>query len=367
MLVFVLQCIGAVFLLFNSGCTGSQPVASTPPTASPSPQPTLLIPSPVPSPTPTPARLVPTVVPLQTALSMQAKTAALLPSPSPSACPDGVCLQDGHFLLSYPLPPEAQSGVDATYRYGFTQAGKRPLHHGVDLKAALDTAVLAAADGVVVVAGNDSQIVYGLKNDFYGNLVILEHKFPGVPTPVYTLYGHLSDVIARNGLRVRRGQEIGRVGMTGVAIGYHVHFEVRQGSNSYDSTRNPELWLIPPLDEKGEQSGVFAGRITDEHGQPMRIAKVVLDGEEPGDGAPVYLNTYDDPPIPHKTGSRDDSFLMPYTSKTLGREDDWQEDFCLGGLPPGKYRFSFTSQIVFNQIVEIKPGKLTFITVKTNY
>ena len=78
---------------------------------------------------------------------------------------------------------------------------------------------IAAAAGAVIVAGDDSSTNYGLHDHFYGNLVILRHDLPEVAQPLYTLYGHLSEVMVQVGQIVRMGQAIGKVGMSGVATG----------------------------------------------------------------------------------------------------------------------------------------------------
>ena len=84
----------------------------------------------------------------------------------------------------------------------------------------------------------------------------------------------------------------------------------------------------------------------------MRIAKVVLEKLNPPDeGVPIYLNTYDDPPIPHKTGSRDDSFLMPVDELTLGRDEIRQEDFCLAGFTRREVSSFFHLSGDYNAIV----------------
>ncbi len=61
----------------------------------------------------------------------------------------------------------------------------------------------------------------------YGRYVVVEHWWQGAP--YYTLYGHLSDVTARTGAEVGRGERIGRIGYTGTGIDRrraHLHFEV---------------------------------------------------------------------------------------------------------------------------------------------
>ena len=79
--------------------------------------------------------------------------------------------------------------------------------------------MVAAADGVVVVAGDDLNIPYGPRVNYYGNLVILEHDLPGYPDPVFTLYSQLSEVLVQEGDAVAGGGEIGLVGMSGVVPG----------------------------------------------------------------------------------------------------------------------------------------------------
>jgi hypothetical protein len=272
-----------------------------------------------------------------------------------------MCIQKGHFWLSSPIDPSGSAQIDATYRYASTQNMLREIHHGVDIKNEVGIPVLAVADGEVIVAGDDKQTASGPETEFYGNLVILKHDFPAYPKPVFTLYAHLSKVLAQSGQKVKRGEPIGLVGMTGIAIGYHLHFEVRVGVNDYDHTRNPELWLLP----QKKDMGTLAGRLVAKDGSPVRVAKVVLSGlDQATAGLPIYLDTYDDPPIPHELGSRDDSFLMPYTTTILGRDDDWREDFALSNLPAGQYRLSFSAGRVYQKDFEIRPGQITLLKIE---
>jgi len=296
----------------------------------------------------------------------------LLPAPVAAILP-------GHFLLARPIAPPGNSLIDASYRYGSTQRGKRVLHHGVEMENDLGTPVLAAANGVVVVAGDDQETAYGPQTNFYGQLVILKHEFSGLAQPVFTLYGHLSQISVRVGQTVKVGQIIGQVGMTGWAIGYHLHFEVRLGENRYENTRNPELWLQPATgsslavapaknDFSGSAiTGAFAGRIVDSNGQPLRIAKIVLlPKNAPLVKNRIFVESYDDQSMMRIyltiQNPPEDYVLVPYTHQTLGRDDLWREDFAISNLPAGKYLFSFTVKKVYTLEIEIRPGQLTFIT-----
>lgn len=91
--------------------------------------------------------------------------------------------------------------------------GDRRFHPAVDIGASPDREVLASASGLVVRAG---RLGGGM-----GNAIYLSHGFG-----ILTKYGHLSSIDVRPGDEVRKGQVIGRVGNSGRATGYHLHYEV---------------------------------------------------------------------------------------------------------------------------------------------
>ncbi len=86
-------------------------------------------------------------------------------------------------------------------------------HTGIDIATRYNTPVIATADGIVEDVSEDS---------VYGKHVLLKHK-----NGYETLYAHMSSVRVTKGERVRKGQILGFVGMTGHTTGPHVHYEVR--------------------------------------------------------------------------------------------------------------------------------------------
>lgn len=86
-------------------------------------------------------------------------------------------------------------------------------HRGVDYAAPTGTPVKAAGEGRVRFIGNKGG---------YGKVIEIAHA-----NEVRTVYGHLSRFARglQQGERVRQGEVIGYVGMTGLATGPHLHYE----------------------------------------------------------------------------------------------------------------------------------------------
>jgi murein DD-endopeptidase MepM/ murein hydrolase activator NlpD len=265
--------------------------------------------------------------------------------PSPTPLPStGSQVIDGHFLLLRPIAPPGNDWVDPSYAYGSTAQGVRQPHHGVEFYNASGTPILASADGSVVVAGNDQSILYSPWKNFYGNLIVLEHHLPGVEQTVYTLYAHLSKIEVTAGQTVEAGDRIGLVGATGSALGSHLHFEVRLGKNTYQSTRNPVLWLVPDQEQNGRSAGVLAVRVTDEAGKLLQVTLSVQ-----------YFPDPDQPPA---------RTLQPeaYAIETVNGDDVWGENYALTDLQAGQYRISFLYHgVLYEQRVSVEPGKLTLV------
>jgi murein DD-endopeptidase MepM/ murein hydrolase activator NlpD len=92
-------------------------------------------------------------------------------------------------------------------------------HDGVDIAAPLNAPVAAAAPGQVIFVGHIAD----------GAEIVLIAHIGGYVSE----YGHLADGVAaptvRAGDFVRAGDVIGRIGMTGITTGAHLHFEAWHG------------------------------------------------------------------------------------------------------------------------------------------
>lgn len=106
-------------------------------------------------------------------------------------------------------------------------------HYGVDLAAPAGSPIRAPADGVVTLARA------GLH--FEGGLTLIDHG-----QGLITAYLHQSSLQVLPGQRVRRGDVIGRVGMTGRATGPHLCWRMKWRDRNCDPSllvgqRAPEI------------------------------------------------------------------------------------------------------------------------------
>ena len=136
--------------------------------------------------------------------------------------------------LAYPLALPALQIDPWGWRYSESRGAWR-MHTGVDFAAPVGTPVLAALAGRVVLAEPLSG---------YGLTVVLDHG-----QGLQTLYAHLQVIGVTAGSQIDQGGELGLVGMTGVATGPHLHFELRSlasGTLAHDPTPHLPPLLPPP-------------------------------------------------------------------------------------------------------------------------
>ena len=87
------------------------------------------------------------------------------------------------------------------------------VHLGFDLAVTAHTPVLASNDGRVVLAA---------PLGIYGNCIVVDHGYG-----LQSIYGHLSSIAVKEGDMVKRGQEMGKSGSTGLAGGDHLHYSMQ--------------------------------------------------------------------------------------------------------------------------------------------
>lgn len=139
------------------------------------------------------------------------------PLPAYSLSADGLPAAEGTTLAPYFLTASMWSPVSGlvTSRFGWRShpvSGQDDFHTGVDIAAAQGTPILAALPGVVEQTGYSKS---------YGNFVVLRHS-----DNLRTTYNHCSEILAKEGEQLARGDRIALVGSTGISTGPHLHFEV---------------------------------------------------------------------------------------------------------------------------------------------
>lgn len=98
-------------------------------------------------------------------------------------------------------------------------------HSGTDYAASKGIPIYSISDGTVIRAG----VTRG-----YGNYIVIEHG-----NGLKSAYAHMSTMNVKNGDKVKKGDKIGGVGMTGSATGNHLHFEVIRNNKKV----NPKLYV----------------------------------------------------------------------------------------------------------------------------
>lgn len=92
--------------------------------------------------------------------------------------------------------------------------------------------------GSPIYAVDDAVVVEVSRRSSDGNYILLQHT-----GNIYTQYAHLDSAIVSVGQTVKRGQQIGRMGHSGLASGTHVHFGVSIGWPYHNG--EPYQWVNP--------------------------------------------------------------------------------------------------------------------------
>jgi hypothetical protein len=287
------------------------------------------------------ALLAPTSTPTATLTCTPTYTPTFTPMPTATSTPTPEITEPAdHYWLNRPFGIGDNNEPTRYYPYGSTAGGRYRVHHGTDFPNSFGTTVVAPAKGRVIVAGTDDRIVHGERVGFYGQLVIIQLEQKYSDEKVYVLYGHLSQVHVHFLQEVEGGDIIGEVGMSGVAIGPHLHVEVRVGENAYHDTRNPELWLRP-LPGKG----TIAGRLFDSQGQLI----------------PQHLVTFYHEETPNQRWQD----VTTYPSGEANADEGWKENFVLGDVPVGDYLVkSYVNGHLYTAEVTVRESETSFVVIE---
>jgi len=80
---------------------------------------------------------------------------------------------------------------------------------------------LASTKMATIKASNPGTVVYANENGIYGNMPMIDHGLG-----LYSLYGHCSQLLVNEGDEVKTGDAIAKTGVTGLALGDHLHFGI---------------------------------------------------------------------------------------------------------------------------------------------
>jgi murein DD-endopeptidase MepM/ murein hydrolase activator NlpD len=114
----------------------------------------------------------------------------------------------------YPLKNSAKvaSYGDERHYYYKTKSNEvsKSYHVGYDL---------ASTKMAAIKTSNAGKVVYANENGIYGNMPMIDHGLG-----LYSLYGHCSQLLVKEGDEVKAGQIIAKTGVSGLALGDHLHF-----------------------------------------------------------------------------------------------------------------------------------------------
>jgi len=133
-------------------------------------------------------------------------------------------LFEGAFTRPLSAAPTSSFGEQRSYSLNSIPAGQS-IHLGIDLAHLINAPVFASNNGKVLFVGD-----LGI----YGTTVVIDHGMG-----LTSLYGHLSSTSVNEQDTVSQGAPIGRTGITGLAGGDHLHFEIRLHNESI----SPFEWL----------------------------------------------------------------------------------------------------------------------------
>lgn len=154
---------------------------------------------------------------LEKMLEEIARRALAKPKAAPSLPPSGVGLDALRGRLEWPV----RGRVTAPFgKYRHPVFAAEIVRKGIDIDAPIGEEIKAVERG---------RVVYADRFSGYGNMVIVDHG-----ERYYTIYGHLSEILKKNGDEVKQGDVLGRAGDSDSLAGSKLYFEIRKDGHSLD-------------------------------------------------------------------------------------------------------------------------------------
>lgn len=132
--------------------------------------------------------------------------------------------------ITYPLE---KGKVTSGFEFRTNPLVNKPeFHNALDIAAPEGTPIKAAASGVIIKSETDKSL---------GNYIVIDHS-----NGFTTTYAHCSKLIAKEGMRIREGEIIAKVGSTGASTGPHVHFATKKDGLYFNPNYlfNQTYWLL---------------------------------------------------------------------------------------------------------------------------
>ncbi|PID91619.1 MAG: peptidase M23 [Bacteroidetes bacterium] len=126
----------------------------------------------------------------------------------------------------------------------------RRMHSGIDFSAPVGSPVMATAEGVV------QKVIRSRRG--LGNQVLINHR-----NGYHTLYACMDEITVRQGNSVKRGEQIGTVGDSGLSVAPHLHYEVHKDGKAQNPINFFFLELGPADYDKLIQISVMSGQSFD--------------------------------------------------------------------------------------------------------
>lgn len=123
--------------------------------------------------------------------------------------------------FDYPVKFPNKSYISSEF-YHLRKYNNKIIYHGaIDIVCTTDYRILASADGVVQHIGY---------NDILGKYIVLKHI---INKKYYiTEYAHVENIYVQKGQKIKKGDVLALIGLTGNTDGYHLHFAIKYWDNA---------------------------------------------------------------------------------------------------------------------------------------